>query len=180
MQALSCIWQFEADEKRHPLPLLERQARQVQWEESLDEAFSLLGPEQLWPAWEALSQTLGRSWRGSMLAECVNSLLRPVLDGRKHTDQGCLELFRFLHNVRPFERGKRAGHSPAQLVGLDVPDDVLTLLGLDPKESPLVDSENPTLANSPWSDLADSFFSLCYSPIMLWSAKKCQSNSLEF
>jgi hypothetical protein len=68
-----------------------------------------------------------------MLAECVNSLLRPVLDGRKHTDQGCLDLFRFLHNVRPFERGKRANHSPAQLVGLDVPDDPLILLGLKPK-----------------------------------------------
>lgn len=55
---------------------------------------------------------------------------RPILDGRKHTDQGCLELFRFLHNVRPFQRGKRAGKSPAQLANLDVPDDSLTLLGL--------------------------------------------------
>lgn len=70
-----------------------------------------------------------------MLAECVNSLLRPILAGRKHTDQGCLELFSFLHNVRPFQRGKRAGSSPAQLVGLDVPDDPLTLLGLKPNVS---------------------------------------------
>jgi hypothetical protein len=152
IQALSRIWQIEADEKRHPLPLLERQARQLLWEESLDEAFSLLGPVQLWQAWDALSQILGRSWRGSMLAECVNSLLRPVLDGRKHTDQGCLELFRFLHNVHPFERGKRAGYSPAQLVGLDVPDDVLTLLGLDPKDSPLVDGECSAMTDSPSTD----------------------------
>jgi hypothetical protein len=52
-------------------------------------------------------------------------------------------LFRFLHNVHPFERGKRAGYSysPAQLAGLDVSDDMLTLLGLDPKEPPLVDGE---------------------------------------
>ena len=132
-QALSRIWQIEADEKRHPLPLNERQSRQVLWEENLDEAVSLLGEEQLWKAWGALSEVLGRSWRGSMLAECVNSLLRPVLDRRKHTDQGCLELARFLHNVRPFERGKRVGHSPAQLVMLDVPDDPLILLGLEPK-----------------------------------------------
>jgi len=103
IQALSQIWQIEADEKRHPLPLVEGRARQVLWEESLDEAVSLLEEEQLWNAWHALSEVLGRSWRGSMLAECVNSLLRPVLDGRKHTDQGCLELFRFLHNMRPFE-----------------------------------------------------------------------------
>jgi hypothetical protein len=147
MRALSRIWQIEADEKRRPLPLSERQARQVLWEESLDKALSLLGPQQLWQAWDALSHILGRSWRGSMLAECVNSLLRPVLDGRKHTDQGCLELFRFLHNVRLFERGKRAGHSPAQLVGLDVPDDALTLLGLAPKPSPLVVGGRPATIN---------------------------------
>ena len=133
IQALSRIWQIEADEKRHPLPLIEWQARQLLWENSLDEAVSLLGEEQLWKAWDALSEVLGRSWRGSMLAECINSLLRPVLDKRKHTDQGCLELFRLLHNVRPFERGKRANHSPAELVGLDMPDDPLILLGLAPK-----------------------------------------------
>jgi len=135
IRALCRIWQIEADEKRHPLPLVERQTRQVLWGESLDEAASLLGPEQLWDAWDVLSEMLNRSWRGSMLAECVNSLLRPILDGRKHTDQGCLELFRFLHNVRPFRRGKRANHSPAQLAGLDVPDDPFVLLGLAPKVS---------------------------------------------
>ncbi len=136
IQALSRIWQIEADQKRHPLPLMQRQAQQLLWAENLDEALSLLGEEQLWPAWDALSELLGRSWRGSMLAECVNSLLRPVLDRRKQTDQGCLELFRFLHNVRPFERGKRADHCPAQLAGLEVPDDPLILLGLAPKVKP--------------------------------------------
>lgn len=136
IQALSRIWQIEADEKRQPPSPKERPTRQALWEESLDQAASRLGEEQLWQAWSALSQVLERPWRGSMLAECVNSLLRPILDRRKHTDQGCLELFRFLHNVRPFERGKRAGHSPAQLVGLDMPDDPLILLGLAPKVSP--------------------------------------------
>jgi hypothetical protein len=135
IRALSRIWQIEADEKRHPLPWQEQRSRQALWADSLDEAVALLGAEPLWTAWEAVSRVLGRSWRGSMLAECVNSLLRPILDGRKHTDQGCLELFRFLHNVRPFKRGKRANHSPAELVGLEVPDDPLTLLGLVPKVS---------------------------------------------
>jgi len=135
IQALSRLWQIEANEKRHPLSLLERQAQQCQWEASLDEAVALLGLDQLGEAWETLTQVLGRAWRGSMLAECVNSLLRPRLNGRKHTDQGYLELFRFLHNARPFQRGKRAGHSPAQLVGLTVPDDPLILLRLAPKVS---------------------------------------------
>jgi hypothetical protein len=101
----------------------------------LDQAVAVLGLEQLGQAWAELSQVLKRVWRGSMLAECVNSLLRPRLNSRKRTDQGCLELFRFLHNVRPFQRGKRAGRSPAQLVGLEVPDDPLTLLNLAPKVS---------------------------------------------
>jgi hypothetical protein len=148
IRALSRIWQIEADEKRRSLSWPERQARQMLWEENLDEALALLGPQQLWEAWDALSQVLGRSWRGSMLAECVNSLLRPVLDARKHTDQGCLELFRFLHNVHTFERGKRAGHSPAQLVGLDVPDDPLTLLGLAPKARSAGNDGEPASASS--------------------------------
>ncbi len=48
---------------------------------------------------------------------------------------GPLELFRLLHNVRPFARGKRANHSPAGLAGLSLPDDPLILLGFDPKVS---------------------------------------------
>jgi hypothetical protein len=135
LQALCRVWQLEADAQRHPLPWAERRVRQLRWEESLDVAVAVLGPEQLWDAWEALCAVLNRVWRGSMLAECINSLLRPILDRRKHTDQGCLELFRFLHNVRPFQRGKRAGASPAQLAGLDVPADPFVLLGLAPKVS---------------------------------------------
>jgi hypothetical protein len=134
MLALCRMWQIEAEHQRRLLPVPEQQRRQTLWADSLDEAWSLLG-EHLWTAWNELCHVLGRSWRGSMLAECVNSLLRPVLDRRKHTDQGCLELFRLLHNVRPFKRGKRAGHSPAQLVGLHVSHDPLLLLGLEPKVS---------------------------------------------
>lgn len=133
IQALSRIWQIEADQKRHAQPLSVKSARQLLWEQSLAQAEALLGLEQLYIAWSALSEALDRSWRGSMLAECVNSLLRPFLRGRKSTDQECLELFRFLHNVRPFARGKRSHHSPAQLAGLKVPDDPLVLLGLAPK-----------------------------------------------
>jgi hypothetical protein len=134
MAALCRMWQIEADQRRHPLALVEQQRRQTLWTDSLDEAWACLG-EHLWTAWHELCQLLGRVWRGSMLAECVNSLLRPLLDRRKHSDQGCLELFRLLHNVRPFKRGKRAGSSPAHLVGLTVPDDPLLLLGLKPKVS---------------------------------------------
>jgi hypothetical protein len=133
--ALCRLWQLEANQKRRPGSRLEQATSLCLWQQGLDDAVAELGETGLWPAWQELSQLLGRSWRGSMLAECVNSLLRPRLAGRKHTDQGCLELFRFCHNVRPFERGKRTEHSPAQLVGLDVPPDPLILLGLKPKVS---------------------------------------------
>jgi hypothetical protein len=133
--ALSRLWQLQANQKRRPLSKSEQASHHRLWLQCLDAAVTELGETQLWSAWDHLDQLLSRSWRGSMLAECVNSLLRPVLAGRKHTDQGCLELFRFSHNVRPFARGKRAKHSPAQLVGLDVPDDPLILLGLKPKVS---------------------------------------------
>jgi hypothetical protein len=133
LQAMARLWQLEADARRQPVPLMHRSAQQAAWNHCLDVAVSLLGLDRLMPAWQALTQVLNRSWRGSMLCECVNSLLRPVLAGRKSSDQGCLELFRFLHNVHRFPRGKRAGHSPAELAGIILPVDPLTLLGLRPK-----------------------------------------------
>jgi hypothetical protein len=133
--ALCRIWQCEADEKRRRLSLPEKENRQQIWQQALDTAYLYLGESLLGSAWEAVTTLLSHPWRGSMLAECVNSLLRPILDRRKHTDQGCLDLFRFLHNVRPFLRGKRAGCSPAQLAGISLPDDPLSLLGLAPKVS---------------------------------------------
>jgi len=135
VHALSAIWQIEAHEKRQQPTRTQQQALQPLWEQHLDVAVEHLGEERLWEAWQAISSLLGRSWRGSMLAECVNSLLRPRLNARQHTDQGCLELFRFFHNLRPFQRGKRKGYSPAQLVGLDTPDDPFSLLGLPSKVS---------------------------------------------
>ena len=135
LRAVTRLWQCEADANRHPRTWCERQWHQRQWEACLDDAVARIGLEALDQIWAEVTQILERVWRGSMLAECVNSLLRPRLNGRKHTDQGCLELFRFLHNVHPFHRGKRAGHSPAQLVGLEVPEDPLTLLNLASKVS---------------------------------------------
>jgi len=133
--ALCRLWQLQANHQRRPGSKLDQASYHRRWQHGWQDAVAQLGDLPLASAWDQLSQLLGRVWRGSMLAECVNSLLRPVLAGRKHTDQGCLELFRFLHNVRPFARGKRAGQSPAHLVGLDVPDDPLILLGLEPKVS---------------------------------------------
>lgn len=133
LHALSRLWQVEADAHRQPPAYAERSAQQAIWNQCLDQAVDLLGFDALLPAFQALRQVFSRSWRGSMLCECVNSLLRPVLAGRKSSDQGCLELFRFLHNSHRFPRGKRAGFSPAELAGITLPPDPLSLLGFSPK-----------------------------------------------
>jgi hypothetical protein len=132
VQALTRVWQSEADARRHARSGVEQQRLNQVWVTCLDNACATLG-DQLWSAWDEVAALLGKVWRGSSLAECVNSKLRPVLNRRDQTDPGCLALFQFLHNTHVFARGKRAGHSPAQLVHLDVPADPLTLLGLAPK-----------------------------------------------
>jgi hypothetical protein len=133
--ALCAIWQIEAHEKRHQPSLFKRIEWRQLWKKHLDTAAHYLDDNVIWEAWDTILDLFGHSWRGSMLVECVNSLLRPALDSRQHTDQGCLDLFRFSHNQYPFKRGKRKGYSPAQLAGLDTVDDPLTLLGLSPKVS---------------------------------------------
>ena len=134
VHALSRLWQVEAEIRRGHRSFSQRQALEQIWRDSLDEAADHLG-DHLFEVWETLAAILGRIWRGSMAAECVNSLLRPRLNTRKHADQGELDLFRFLHNTHRFARGKRAKHSPAELVGIKVPADRFTLLGLAPKVS---------------------------------------------
>jgi hypothetical protein len=129
--ALCRIWQVEERIRRGHLSLAQRRALNTLWGDSLDVATALLGDE-VFEAWNQVEAVLGHNWRGSNAAECVNSLLRPHLDAHRYTDQKALELRRFLHNVHIFERGKRAGYSPAQLVGIGLPDDPFTLLGLPP------------------------------------------------
>lgn len=127
LQALQGLWQVEATARRGHQTGAERQAAERLWQAALDEAVERLGAG-VFAAYEQLAAVLGRIWRGSMAAECVNSLLRPVLRGRKQSDQGIAELFRFYHNTHRFARGKRAGQSPAELVGIALPADPLSLL----------------------------------------------------
>ena len=75
IQALSRIWQIEADQKRHPLPVNQQLARQALWEKSLDQAVALLGIQHLGKAWEAVYKVLGRSWRGTGRMASVTPLL---------------------------------------------------------------------------------------------------------
>ena len=71
--------------------------------------------------------------RTSSAIECLNSLLRPYLNGRKQVSQGFLDLFRFFHNTHRFVRGLRAGFTPLELAGGPTIADPLTFLGLGAK-----------------------------------------------
>ena len=68
--------------------------------------------------------------RSSALVENANSWLRPYLNARKGVLQPFLDLVRLYHHARPYRRGKRKGHSPYELLGLSLPEDWLSLVGL--------------------------------------------------
>jgi len=125
------------------------------WQALQDWAFPFWRPEQRRQLEQAITESLawasqhlgGRlstlqhlvsailaQWpRTSSAIECLNSLLRPFLNGRKQVAQGFLELFRFYHNTHQFVRGKRAGSSPLELVGGPRIDDPLAFLSLGQK-----------------------------------------------
>ena len=145
--ALCRLWQVEEDLRRKRLGWREKCALNDIWNNSLDMAASLL-EDELFAAWDALETILGKNWRGSNAAECVNSLLRPHMNAHKYTDQNALELLRFLHNVHIFQRGKRTGSSPAQLVGIELPEDPFTLLGLLPLQTRSGQNARPTRVNN--------------------------------
>lgn len=86
------------------------------------------------PTLQHLVAAILTQWpRTSSSIECLNSLLRPYLNGRKQVGQGFLELFRFFHNTHRFMRGQRAGFSPLELAGCPHIEDPLAFLGLGAK-----------------------------------------------
>ncbi len=71
----------------------------------------------------------------SSLIECINGLLKSFFKNRRafrnlDTARTYLNLFVLWHNMRVYQRGKRAGASPYQIAGIDPgDDDWLALLG---------------------------------------------------
>ena len=69
-----------------------------------------------------LFSLLDSTMRGSSLAECINSLLRPYAEITRGLGKGFLSLFQLYRNAHIFARGKRAGYSPFQLAGIQTPE----------------------------------------------------------
>ena len=82
-----------------------------------------------------LMRILDAAGHTSSLIECINGLLKSFLNNRRafrnrETAQAYLNLFVLWHNMRIYERGKRAGKSPYQWAGINPgTDDWLELLG---------------------------------------------------
>lgn len=104
-----------------------------------DEAETLLhqlldGQETLAALAAYLMYILDTAGHTSSLVECINGLLKMFLENRRafrnrETAQAYLNLFVLWHNMRVYERGKRAGKSPYQWAGIDLgTDDWLELL----------------------------------------------------
>jgi hypothetical protein len=82
-----------------------------------------------------LMNILDSAGHTSSLIECINGLLKMFFNNRRafhnrDTAQVYLNLFVLWHNMRVYERGKRAGKSPYQWAGIDPgTDDWLELIG---------------------------------------------------
>ncbi len=100
---------------------------------------ALLGCGKEYPeAQETVTTMLEGVMRGSSLVECVNSWLRPYADLMKGLGDRFLPLFILYRNAHVFQRGKRAGHSPFQLAGIETPEgDWLDWLDLGSDKPPL-------------------------------------------
>ena len=97
-------------------------------------------PPTLQPAIQAIWEVLSLFHRSSSLAESLHSWLRPYLQIHRGRPQWLLSLLQLFWNHHRFQRGKRAGHSPLELAGVeDAPSlqEVLDrLLGSQPATQP--------------------------------------------
>ena len=66
---------------------------------------------------EQVYQQLDQIVQSSALVECINSIIRPYLNGSKnHVTQETLNLIMFFHNHRRYMAGKRAGQTPMEIL----------------------------------------------------------------
>ncbi|PXF57369.1 MAG: hypothetical protein C4B58_10270, partial [Deltaproteobacteria bacterium] len=66
---------------------------------------------------EQVYQELDQIVQSSALVECINSIIRPYLNGSKnHITQETLNLIMFYHNHRRYKDGKRKGRTPMEIL----------------------------------------------------------------
>jgi len=66
---------------------------------------------------EQVYQQLDQIVQSSALVECINSIIRPYLNGSKnHVTQETLNLIMFYHNHRRYKDGKRKNQTPMEIL----------------------------------------------------------------
>jgi hypothetical protein len=66
---------------------------------------------------EQAFQQLDQIVQSSALVECINSIIRPYLNGSKnHVTQETLNLIMFYHNHRRYKDGRRVGQTPMEIL----------------------------------------------------------------
>jgi len=115
MGALACGWQIGRQATNNK-DYNTRNRLSQESEFYFDYAASLL-PEGAEAIRQEVVKALDQEIRSSSLIENVNSGLRPLLETcRGQVDQAMLDLFAYAHNHRRFERGKRAGQAPIEIL----------------------------------------------------------------
>ncbi|MCR4408412.1 MAG: hypothetical protein NUW24_16085 [Anaerolineae bacterium] len=87
-------------------------------------------PENLQAVVRAAWDILGLLHRSSSLAESLHSWLRPYLQIHRGMTRWLLPLLQLFWNHHAFERGKRVGHTPLELAGVENAPPLANVLGL--------------------------------------------------
>lgn len=115
VEALACGWQLEKQAINNK-DYWTRKRLMQEAEFYFDYAADLL-PAHAGAIIKQVVAAFDTEVRSSSLVENVNSSLRPLLDTcRGQVDQEMLELFAYVHNHRRFNRGKRAGKAPIEIL----------------------------------------------------------------
>ena len=95
-------------------------------------------PPALQPLVETFWQVMGRFHRASSLAEALHSWLRPYFHIHRGLPTWLRPLLQLLWNHHRFQRGKRAGHAPLELAGVEqVPSLTEALAGVSGAQAPV-------------------------------------------
>ncbi|MGB9872965.1 MAG: hypothetical protein ACPLYD_15075 [Anaerolineae bacterium] len=87
-------------------------------------------PEELQAVAKAAWDILSMFHRSSSLAESLHSWLRPYLQIHRGMTRWLLPLLQLFWNHHEFERGKRAGHTPLELAGVENAPSLTEVLSL--------------------------------------------------
>lgn len=122
-QAVCQAWNYHHRQQTHLRQAPQQAARSVA--ERLGQAFCAVHLEEYC---RAVFEIVDRTLIASSAVECVNSVIRLREGGKRHPNPKFVYFLAWLHNTRPFEEGRRKGLTPAELLGVKLPTDGLTML----------------------------------------------------